>query len=308
MNYKRIIKSQSLRMSILKAFKWVPDRIMIPLQYRIKLGRWPNLKEPKRYTEKLQVYKMRYRNPIMGQCVDKYDVRNFVKDKGLERILIPLYGVYSSPDEIDFDALPNSFVLKTTDGGGGKNVLVCDNKDGLDIKKTRALLSSWMNVKDINAGREWAYTQIKDGRIMAEKKLKATNPDMGLMDYKFFCFDGVFKYLYVITERVPGKKAVVSVYTRDFKKLNVARADESSCDYTVPRPSNYEEMIEIAEKLAEGFPHVRVDLYNENGVINFGELTFYDGSGYFSFIPDSFDYEFGAPFNVEGLLKSKNYE
>ena len=173
MNYKRLVKDQSLRFAILKALKWVPDRIMIPLQYRIKVGRRPNLKNPQRYTEKLQVYKMKYRNPVMGQCVDKYDVRDYVLSKGLESILIPIYGVYNNPAEINFENLPNSFVLKTTDGSGGRNVLVVNDKGELNIKEARIQLQSWMNEKDINAGREWAYTLIPKGRILAEKKLEA---------------------------------------------------------------------------------------------------------------------------------------
>lgn len=301
MNYKRVFKSQSARFALLNAVKWVPDSIMIPLQYRVKLGRWPNLNNPQRYTEKLQIYKMKYRNPIMGRCVDKYEVRQYVEEKGLKDILIPLIGLFETPSEINFDFFPNSFVLKTTDGGGGKNVLVCNDKSKLDYDSTRKQLCSWMNVKDVNAGREWAYTQILSSRIIAEKKLEATDFQMGLVDYKFFCFNGKFRYMYIITERIPGRQAKFSVYDREFNKLDVYRNDELKCEYTLPKPENFEQMISIAEHLSEGLPHVRVDLYNENGNIYFGELTFYDGSGYFGFIPDEFDYELGKWFDVTNM-------
>lgn len=120
MNYKKLFKGHSLRFRILQLLSWVPDKWMIPLQYRIKTGRWPNLKSPQRFTEKLQVYKMRYHNPLMHQCVDKYEVRKYVTSLGLEHILVKLFGVYNNAREIDFSQLPTQFVIKTTDGGGAK--------------------------------------------------------------------------------------------------------------------------------------------------------------------------------------------
>ena len=120
MDYKKIIKNQEARYAILKALSRGPDAIMLRLQYRIKTGRWPNLKNPQRFTEKLQVYKMKYHNPLMHQCVDKYEVRKYVTSLGLEHILVKLYGVYNNAREIDFSQLPTQFVIKTTDGGGGK--------------------------------------------------------------------------------------------------------------------------------------------------------------------------------------------
>ena len=124
MNYKKIIKNQNTRFAILKALSWVPDSVMLKLQYRIKLGRNCNLKNPKRWTEKLQVYKMYYRNPELPRCVDKYDVRQFVGNKGCANNLVQLYGVWNQAAEIDFSKLPSSFVLKTTNGGGGEDVVL----------------------------------------------------------------------------------------------------------------------------------------------------------------------------------------
>lgn len=173
MDYKKIFKSQSLRFAILKALSWVPDALMLRLQYRIKLGRWPNFKHPQRFTEKLQVYKMKYRNPIMHQCVDKYEVRKYVESKGLGSILNELYGVFDTPEEIDFNSLPDKFVVKTTTGSGGQNVIVVKDKNTCDFEDLRQKLSIWRGNNNLGAlaGREWAYKECKP-RIIIEKYLE----------------------------------------------------------------------------------------------------------------------------------------
>ena len=135
MNYKKIIKSQQLRFFILRFLQWVPDSIMLRIQYRMKMGFWPSFSHPTRYTEKLQLYKMKYRDPIMHQCVDKYEVREYVKNKGIGYILNDLYGVYDTPNEIDFSMLPEKFVMKTTTGGGGQNVIVITDKASCDLEE-----------------------------------------------------------------------------------------------------------------------------------------------------------------------------
>lgn len=172
MDYKKIIKSQSVRFAILRLLSWIPDSMMLKLQYRIKMGFWPDFKHPKRFTEKLQLYKMMYRNPVMHQCVDKYEVRKYVESKGLGHILNDLYGVYDNPEDIDFDTLPNQFVMKTTTGGGGQNVIIVKNKNTEDLDILRQKLSLWSSANNLGAlaGREWAYARCKP-RIIIEKLL-----------------------------------------------------------------------------------------------------------------------------------------
>ena len=301
MNYKRFIKSQSLRFAILHSLEWVPDSIMLRVQYRIKNGRWPNLKHPTRYTEKLQLYKMKYRNPVLQQCVDKYEVRRYVESKGLGHILNNLYGVFDSAEQIDFSVLPERFVIKSTSGGGGSNVIVVKDKSTLDVGETYKTISKWLSNSSgqINAGREWAYSGIKKTRIIIEEYLeekKSGDLARPLTDYKFFCFNGIPYFLYVVTDRIPGISAAFGIYDMDFNKLPYYRADELPQKTIEQKPQNYEEMVEIARILSKEFPHVRVDLYNVRGKIYFGELTFYDGSGYFSYNPDSFDLEVGRYF------------
>lgn len=296
MNYKKIIRNQKIRLMVLKFMKWVPDSIMVRLQYRISVGFWPNLKHPQRFTEKLQLYKLKYRNPIMHQCVDKFEVREYVKSKGLEYILNDIYGVYDDARDINFANLPVEFVAKTTDGTGGFNVKLVTDKSRLDEKVFREELNSWLGIKDINPGREWAYTGIRKPRIIIEKLLKQNEAGAGsLHDYKFFCFDGEVKFLYYMADRKDG---VVSLAILDpgFNRLPYSRSDERDLTESPIKPHNFDEMLKVARILSEGFPHVRVDLYNINDKIIFGELTFYDGSGYFHFTPDDFDFKAGEYF------------
>ena len=301
MEYKKVIKSQSLRLKILGLLRWMPDSWMVRLQYRIKLGRWPNLTHPKRYTEKLQLYKLKYRNPVMHQCVDKLEVRKFVEEKGLGNLLNKVYGVYDNSEDINFDVLPNRFVIKSTSGGGGNNVIVVKDKSLLDIEKARKTISKWLKEASgqTNAGREWAYSGIRETKIIIEEFLEERGPDGNirpLTDYKFFCFDGTPYYIYVVTDRNPGVSAAIGIYDIQFNKLPYYRADELKQLTVEQKPDNYDKMIEISKVLSQGFPHVRVDLYNIGGKIYFGELTFYDGSGYFQFTPDDFDEILGACF------------
>ena len=277
---------------------WIPDSIMLRIQYRIKMGFWPDFKHPKRFTEKLQLYKMKYRDPLMTQCVDKYNVRQYVKSKGLGHILNDVYGVYETIDEINLSTLPNKFVIKSTTGGGGLNVILVKDKSVCDWDLIKQTVTSWPHHKtgDISAGREWAYTGMGKTRILVEKLLENSNAEDSLVDYKFFCFNGEPRYLYVITDRKSGEYAYLSMYDEHFNKLPYYTSDERRLMRVLPKPKNFEEMINVARRLSEDFPHVRVDLYNIDGMVVFGELTFYDGSGYYLFEPDDFDITAGAFF------------
>ena len=197
MNYRNIIKSRNLRVYILTFLSWVPDSIMLRLQYWLQTGRRLNLKNPKRFTEKLQLYKMKYRNPDMLRCTDKYEVRKYIAEKGFGEYLIPLIGVYNTVDEIDYAALPDKFVVKTTDGGGGNQVLICKNKSLLRESQFREQLLGWMSARKVkkHVGREWAYENDYPRRIIIEQFISADDAmDKDLCDYKFFCFSGVPHY------------------------------------------------------------------------------------------------------------------
>ena len=297
MDYKRIIKSQRIRFAILNLLSWVPDKMMIKLQYRIKMGRKLNLKNPERFTEKLQWYKLYYRNPIMHKCVDKYEVRKYIKSKGLESILNKLYGVYERPEEIDFDKLPNKFVIKTTSGSGGQNVYVCEDKSKLNITELISKLKYWLKLNPKKSfGREWAY-ESTNNRIIVEKYLEGNDEGLsGINDFKFFCYNGKVEYIVFDGDRYVRHKR--SFYDRNWNYIDI-QSDCDKLDNIIKKPKNLKEMIEVAEKLSSDFPFVRVDLYSIKGKIYFGELTFYPWTGYVQYDPDEFDYDLGKNFPLD---------
>lgn len=292
MNYKNIIKSQKVRFFILKLLDFFPDKLMIFLQYKISTGRWLKLNKPIRFTEKIQWYKLYYRKEVVTQCSDKFGVREFVSSKGFSDILVPLYGVYEDVEEIRFESLPSQFVLKTTNGSH-TNIL-CSNKNKLNIESTKKTLKKWLNTWTSKMGREWGYYNIKP-RIICEKLLdKDDNND--LVDYKFFCFNGEPFCLYVIVDRLLEDGIKLGIFDTEFNLLPYRRSDIRGLTKDIPKPKKFNHMLEIAKELSKDFPFVRVDLYNIDGNIYFGELTFYDGSGYKGYISDEFDFIMGDKF------------
>ena len=299
MNYKYLLKNKEIRLKILKLLDFVPDKMMVYIQYYISTGRWLNLSNPKRYTEKLQWYKLNYRDKLLTQCADKYKVREYVSSKGLDNILIPLHGVYNDAEDINFDLLPKTFVLKTTNGSH-TNIL-CKDKNTLDTTKTKTQLNQWLNDWVGKMGREWAYYDIEP-KIVCEEFLNVDS-DKELDDYKFFCFDGEIYCLYLVVDRESTNDTKLGIFDKDFNKLKYNRNDILPIINNIEKPKNYDQMINIVKILSEDFPHVRVDLYNIDGKIYFGELTFYDGSGYKGYSPDIFDYMLGEKFNIKNIKK-----
>ena len=295
MNIKNIIKSKSLRYTLLRMFSWLPDTLMLPLQYYLILNRKLNMHYPARFTEKIQCYKAFYRNPEMLKCTDKYLVRDYVTGKlGTDVYLNKLYQVCDKAEDIDFDSLPEMFVIKTTDGGNGDNVFICRDKSKINIQEVKTLVNSWKNKKYYDISREWAYIGAKRSRIIIERFLSQENSEE-LLDYKFFCFNGKPAFFKVDFDRQTNHKA--NYYTLEMELLPFGEGEyppEPSRSFL--KPENFQTMVELAEKLSNPFPFVRVDFYNISGVIYFGELTFYPASGYTKFIPDSADFELGKLF------------
>jgi hypothetical protein len=293
--YKKLIKNQELRFKILDFLDFLPDEYMLRLQYKIKTGRKLNLKNPSRYTEKLQWYKLHYRDPLMTKCSDKYEVRDYVESKGYSSILNPLYDVYDDPEKIDYNSLPDSFAIKYTNGSG-RNIFV-QNKSTMDLNDVNRTLNEWISNPRGRYGREWCYYNVTP-RIVVESLLER-DENSDIPDYKFFCFNGKVKYLYTMINYVDDHSSgQCSFFTPDFKKLPYKRSEYKAIEGDINKPENFDEMIRIAEKLSEDFPHVRVDLYNMKGKIFFGELTFYNASGYTVFQPDEFDYIMGNEFEL----------
>ena len=302
MDYKKIIKNRNVRIWLTNLLNFIPDKPMISFQYRIKTGRFIRWNNPQRFTEKLQIYKL-HTTPLMAQCVDKYEVRRYVEKIGLSECLVPLIGIYKSPEEIDFDEIPDRFVAKDTLGCGGNSVFICKDKTRLNRENFIKTCNTWINEKRKHPGREHVYDD-KQHRIIIEEFINPDNVELGIIDYKFFCFHGKAKYLYVVGKRSVGKGAEFTIKDSNYNTLPFYRVDEKKPSVEIPKPDNYDKLKETAEKLAGQFPEVRVDLYDEKGKILFGELTFFDGSGYMRFEPDNFDYILGREFDLSMLEKS----
>lgn len=298
MNYKKIIKSREIRLKILDLLSFIPDKTMISFQYKIKTGKKLNLKKPLRYTEKIQWYKLYYRTPLMIKCVDKYDVREYIKNKKLEDILLPCYGVYDSVEDIEWEKLPEKFVMKDTLGGGGNSVEIIKNKRDIDFNDLREKGKKWtdINVRVRGGGREWPYYSGKKHRILFEKFIESDLSKGGLIDYKFLCFNGKAILVYILSDRVTGLGAECGFFDMNFNQLSITESDEKPLKRKIKKPENFAKMIEVAEKLSADFPCARIDLYNERGKVIFGEITFYDSSGYMKFDPDDFDFKLGEKF------------
>lgn len=297
MDYKRIIPNRALRRKILCLFCFVPDKWMLRLQYRLKMGRSLNLKEPKRYTEKIQWYKLFYKDPRMIEAVDKYEVRKLIYGLKLGEILPHCYGVYDSYEEIDWQELPEKFVIKDTLAGGGTSVIIVKKKNALDHFKLRNTLKKWTqrNGHLKSDGREWPYYSGKNHRILLEEYLESSTEE-NLTDYKFFCFNGEVYCVYVIGNRKIGDHGELAIMDKDFIRLPYQSVTQKVMENVPEKPINYNYMVEIATKLSSGYPHVRVDLYNIEGKVYFGEMTFFGASGYQKFCPDEFDYILGKQF------------
>ena len=267
-------------------FNWLPDKIYIKLCYRCHLGKRLNLKEPRTYNEKLQWLKLYNRRPEYTDLVDKYRVREYVKEKIGEEYLIPLLGVWDCADAIEFDLLPDQFVLKCTHDSGG--VVICKKKAKLDIQETKKKLDKFMRRDFYRLHREWPYKNVPH-RIIAEKYM-VDESGTQLKDYKFFCFDGEPKALFVATDRNIDTR--FDFYDMDFVHMDVTNGHENA-DKEIGKPAGFEEMKSLARILSKGMPHVRVDFYDIKGKIYFGELTFFHWSGFVPFVPESYDRMFG---------------
>lgn len=292
--YKRVLRNKKLRYSILSCLRFVPDEMMLKLQYRIKFGRKLDLKEPKRFTEKIQWYKLFYKNPTMPRCSDKYMVREYIKEKGLENILVDLYAVYDRPDDIRIDQLPEKFVMKLSNGSGTN--LLCRDKRSLIEREVIQEFKDFVFKVKANLGREWPYLKA-DSKIVVERLLEdESHINNAVNDYKIFCYDGKPEYVICISDRYSDQCNHL-VYDTQWNKIRVS-SENARINEDAPRPDNLQEMLKIAAKLSGDFPFARIDLYSVAGKVYFGEITFYPWSGYMEFEPDEFDFILGEKFTL----------
>ncbi len=260
--------------------------------YKRAIGRtlkWSNLNA---YTEKMQWAKFYDSTPIKTTLSDKYLVREWVAEKIGEQYLIPLLGVWDRFSDIQFDKLPNQFVLKTNHGSG--SVIVVKDKTSLNITEVGRNFNDWMSIDYAYAtGFELQYSNI-NRKIIAEKYLET---DLGeLQDYKFLCFDGKPYYCWVDLGRFGNHTR--NVYDLNWKLQPWNQYTYGNSANPIPKPKNFDKMVELATSLCQGFSHVRVDLYNVDGTIYFGEMTFTNGCGFDRIVPDEYDFTLGELWNI----------
>ncbi|TKD70733.1 ATP-grasp fold amidoligase family protein [Pseudalkalibacillus hwajinpoensis] len=268
-------------------YKMSPE-LCLKILFKAKLGYKLNLENPTTYNEKLQWIKLYDKNELMIKCSDKYTVREYVKSLGHGEILNDLIWSGFNPEKIPFESLPNQFVIKVTHGSTFN--IVCEDKGEINIEKTINLLKKWLKADFLPCYGEWFYG-VEKPRIIIEKYLKDTQ-SQALYDYKFFCFNGEPKLVYIDTWK--DNKHTINAYDMKFNLLpEVKLGYENDLTTKVPKPNNFDEMVYYAKELSKDFLHVRVDFYNVDGKIIFGELTFTKSAGFGKISPHSFDVKMG---------------
>ena len=277
------MSSSKILKKIKYAMRIIPDRAYIQMYYFAHFKKFCNLKNPKTYNEKLNWLKLHDKNPIYTRIVDKFEAKEYVKDIIGDQYIIPTLGVWDNFDDIDFDELPQQFVLKCTHDSEG--LVIVKDKDKLDKEMAKNKIESALKQNFFYIGREWPYKNVKP-RIIAEKYME-DHIDGELRDYKFFCFDGEPKAMFVASDRA-SDNVKFDYFDLNFNHLDI-KQKYPHAEQPLRKPVTFEKMIELSKVLSKGFPHVRVDFYEVDGQLYFGELTFYHFSGFMPFEPNKWD-------------------
>lgn len=271
---------------------WIPDALYLRLLYRCEMGKRLNLKQPKTFNEKLQWLKLYNRKPEYTKMVDKAAVKEYVASTIGPEYVIPTLGLWEKPEDIEWECLPDKFVLKTTHGGGSTGVVICRDKGTFDRNEAINRLNYSLKSDGYIRRREWPYKNVHR-RIIAEQYIEPVPPKIDLPDYKFFCFNGKVQSLFVATERqMAGEDVKFDFFDKDYNHLPFKQGHENA-KITPSKPKNFELMKQIAERLSDGIPQVRVDLYDLGDRVLFGEMTFFHFSGMVPFEPQEWDCKFG---------------
>ncbi len=276
---------------------WMPDKMYLKFKFRVKIGKKLNLKNPQTFNEKLQWLKLYDRKPIYTTMVDKYEVKKYVADIIGEEYIILTYGVWNTFDEIDFDSLPNQFVLKCTHDSGG--LVICKDKSNFDMEKAKEKINECLKTDYYMHNREWPYKDVKP-RIIAEKYMQDTYSDENedIKDYKFYCFNGKPKLGYISQGLSDHSTARISYVDLEWKRAPFHRSDYKEFEVLPEKPENYEQMLQYAEILSKNTSFLRVDFYEIDKKIYFGELTFSPGGGFTMLTPDKWDEKLGDLINL----------
>lgn len=274
----------------------------IECRFRKKVGRELNLENPIKYNDKLQWLKLYWNDPLAEIVVDKYEVRRFIENTIGVEYLNNLINVYDNEDEIKIDNLPNSFVLKGTHGSGFN--IICNDKAKMNWEKEFKKMSRWFKINYYWLNREWVYKNLKP-RIVCEKFL-TDNSGKPPMDFKIFCFHGKPKIIQVDIDRFGRHKQ--NFYDTDWNFRDIQIWCDNDVNINIPKPENFELMLDISRKLSKSFPQVRVDLYNVEGKIIFGELTFFHLSGFSKFRSEELEIEMGNWLDLTTINKDGEYK
>ena len=288
-NLNKIDPDHRLRTAAMKTFSFLPDAAYLKFVYKMRTGHSLNLDEPKDFTEKLHWLKLHDKHPEYTQLVDKLEVRKIVEEKIGPGYSFPLLGHWEHFDDIDFNSLPNKFVLKCNHDSGSYKIIT--DKSALtpeDYAKLKKHFDRQVKGNPFYAGREYPYKNVK-ACILAEQFMEPQNGE-DIMDYKFFCFNGVPKLVYVMTDHHTNSR--MNFFDMDFNPLDIQNIDPRT-DKPIEKPACFDEMKEIAAKLSAGIRHVRIDLYEMDGKIYFGEFTFFHGGGFVRFKPDEWERRLG---------------
>lgn len=272
------------------------DKKFIEYRFLSEMGYKLNLKSPQTFNEKLQWLKLYDRNPEYTKMVDKYEVREYIKEKIGEEYLIPLIGVYDKFDDIDFDKLSNQFVIKCNHDSGG--LIICKDKNRLDIETARKKINRSLKTNYYYSGREWPYKNVKP-KILIEKYMEDSNKS-DLIDYKLFCFNGIPKIVLVCSERFSSSNMCETWFDMNWKLIDMTESGHR-VDSTISKPKQLKKMVELSKKLSKNIPFIRVDWYEIGDKLYFGELTFYPASGFDKFEPKEWNKKIGDMLSIDKL-------
>ncbi len=275
-------------LAILGFYRGVSDEKYLKKLFRAAMQRELNLKNPRTFNEKIQWLKINSRRPVYTTMVDKYKVKKFVSEKIGEEYVIPLLGVWNKFDDIDFSQLPERFVLKCTHNSGA--LVICHDKEKLNLKEMRKMFNKCLKNNYYWRSREWPYKNVKP-RIIAEEYVEDSKT-AELRDYKFYCFHGECKVYYITSGR-KNHDLRIDFYDMEWKHMDVRKGCPNA-DIPPEKPENFNKMKKIAEFFAEGIPFVRVDFYEVDGRVYFGEFTFSPWGGLKPFEPEKWDDIFGS--------------
>ena len=268
---------------------FIPDKQYLKLLYRVQMGCKLNLDDPKTFNEKLQWLKLYGYRSEYTVMVDKVHAKEYAAKIIGSQYIIPTLGVWDSPDDIDFDSLPDKFVLKCNHNSGG--VIICQNKSELDIPRVKRKLRNGLKEDYYKLYRERPYKDVKR-KILAELLIDDVSGE-GLTDYKLMCFGGKVYCTFVCSERFCSDGVKITAYDRDWKRMTIERLAHPTSKHDIPKPKLYEKMIVLAEMLALDTPFIRIDFYEVGEKLYFGEMTLYPATGMERFKQDEWDVHLG---------------